>query len=854
MKKKKRGRKKRLFKGFTMVELLVAMAIMSLLLIMAFPVIRSVQTNNTNKKFDEYGKSAISAAKLYVDSYGDDLFEPDITNQFKPITFNDMVKKGLLKDINLSDSTCINNSSVIVVKYKDDYSYCLHLVCKTIEGDSTIYEENNRKGSCQNFKTVKVTYVYNDNGLERRVDKEIIKGEDQYMVLSPSQVGFNLSKNHEVLEFWEEAEKGISFKPGDIINESINSNITLVAKTRKFIYTINYDKGLGTGTMEPTKCAYGSSCILKNNTFKKDYFTYTNWVDSETNKTYSGGENVKETIGNRATLDGKIFTVVASYRKNTVKIKYNSNGGSLLADHSSSITLSGNKVLVKGNEIHHTMNYDGKLTSDGLINWNNPNYLNLSRTGYTVKSGEEWNSNTDGTGRTYNQTSVYSGSELCPDSKNKDCETIMYTKWLKKKVTVIFNCNGGTGGGSQEFTYGESPQSFNITCTKSGFNQDGWKLSTSSTTKNYTTNSGVSDSWIDTYSPSVTLYAHWVPSNVYITYNGNGATSGSTATTTCQKNTNCTLAANGFDKKGYAFDGWYTSASGGSKYGQTTNINKSITVYAHWRLTHPYYNSAGNYYTLLQTAINETPTNGIIYLQQNYNDTGKAKLNTNKKLTFDARGYTLNLTKDNIEVANGELTLKNGTINTSTEDNSAILCSGGKINIISGVTIHCSYITNKELGTQAIKITNGTVNMSGGTVSSGEGAKSGYAKCVHLTGGSFIMSGGKIIANATKSSGHGGTGINNSGGTVTIKSGATIESKKGGKSRCGVCGNSGKSIIKSGATVNINDHVTNGKAPAVLWAGSGKICYENGVNLGCKGATRCVSDSKNITKKGKGKC
>ena len=67
-------------KGFTMVELLVAMAIMGLLVIMAFPTIRAVQTNNTNTKYQEYGNAAVSAAKLYTDSYADDMFNYEDTN------------------------------------------------------------------------------------------------------------------------------------------------------------------------------------------------------------------------------------------------------------------------------------------------------------------------------------------------------------------------------------------------------------------------------------------------------------------------------------------------------------------------------------------------------------------------------------------------------------------------------------------------------------------------------------------------------------------------------------------------------------------------------------------------------
>ena len=130
-------------RGFTMVELLVAMAIMGLLVIMAFPTIRAIQTNNTNTKYEEYGKAAVSAAKIYADSYSEDLFDSETVNQFKQIRFSDLVKKDLIKDINISDSTCIGQSSVVIVKYRDDYEYCLHLIC-TPKGNLTkkLYEEN----------------------------------------------------------------------------------------------------------------------------------------------------------------------------------------------------------------------------------------------------------------------------------------------------------------------------------------------------------------------------------------------------------------------------------------------------------------------------------------------------------------------------------------------------------------------------------------------------------------------------------------------------------------------------------------------------------------------------------------
>ena len=104
------------------------------------------------------------------------------------------------------------------------------------------------------------------------------------------------------------------------------------------------------------------------------------------------------------------------------------------------------------------------------------------------------------------------------------------------------------------------------------------------------TSSGISDKASGgTYKPSDingatsrTFTASCSANTVKITYNGNGNTGGSTAATTCNYNQSCTLRSNGFTKSGYKFEGWYTKASGGSKYGSTTTITSNTTVYAHW--------------------------------------------------------------------------------------------------------------------------------------------------------------------------------------------------------------------------------------------------------------------------------
>ena len=86
-----------------------------------------------------------------------------------------------------------------------------------------------------------------------------------------------------------------------------------------------------------------------------------------------------------------------------------------------------------------------------------------------------------------------------------------------KSVNVTFNCNGGkiTGTSSatatSKYTIGKTGNKFDKTCTppSSDKKQDGWKLHSSDPDKRYETANGVRDDWIDTNSPSITIYAHY---------------------------------------------------------------------------------------------------------------------------------------------------------------------------------------------------------------------------------------------------------------------------------------------------------------------------------------------------------
>ena len=102
----------------------------------------------------------------------------------------------------------------------------------------------------------------------------------------------------------------------------------------------------------------------------------------------------------------------------------------------------------------------------------------------------------------------------CPSGTLKKGPYIVYygrvSSCSNKSIEVTFNCNGGKGDGKQTFKSDVAGQKFTTKCTPAQCKvQDGWKRDKNGTAKNYETNSGVSENFVLTYSPKITLYAHW---------------------------------------------------------------------------------------------------------------------------------------------------------------------------------------------------------------------------------------------------------------------------------------------------------------------------------------------------------
>ena len=132
--------KKTKTKGFTLVELLVAISIMGIILVIALPQISNIQQNNKTTKYKKYAESMLSSGKLYTDAYTEDMFGNNQSGCVD-ITYNEMKEKDLLKEIKISGSTCNSNKTFIRVrKSNNHYLYETSVYC-TDKNGKVVYED-----------------------------------------------------------------------------------------------------------------------------------------------------------------------------------------------------------------------------------------------------------------------------------------------------------------------------------------------------------------------------------------------------------------------------------------------------------------------------------------------------------------------------------------------------------------------------------------------------------------------------------------------------------------------------------------------------------------------------------------
>lgn len=135
-------------KGFTLIELIVAIAIMGVLLIIALPQVSRIQSANKDKKYQTYEKAIVSGSKLYIDSYAKDLFGNNNSGCVR-IKYSELKNKNLAKDFGAKSISCGNDNTtyVEVRKVVDEYKYKINMVCINTETKKEVYKTKEITGA-----------------------------------------------------------------------------------------------------------------------------------------------------------------------------------------------------------------------------------------------------------------------------------------------------------------------------------------------------------------------------------------------------------------------------------------------------------------------------------------------------------------------------------------------------------------------------------------------------------------------------------------------------------------------------------------------------------------------------------
>ncbi|GAA3891797.1 hypothetical protein GCM10022381_37050 [Leifsonia kafniensis] len=144
-----------------------------------------------------------------------------------------------------------------------------------------------------------------------------------------------------------------------------------------------------------------------------------------------------------------------------------------------------------------------------------------------------------------------------------------YAHWTVQERTVTFNAQGGSKVAAVSTDYNtviKAPKA----PTRTGYTFAGW----------YTKATGGSKwSFTAKVTTDATAYAHWTVQKRTVTFNAQGGSKVAAVST----NYNTVIKApKAPTRSGYTFAGWYSKATGGSKWNFATKVTANATAYAHW--------------------------------------------------------------------------------------------------------------------------------------------------------------------------------------------------------------------------------------------------------------------------------
>ncbi|MCH4276995.1 MAG: InlB B-repeat-containing protein [Atopobiaceae bacterium] len=238
---------------------------------------------------------------------------------------------------------------------------------------------------------------------------------------------------------------------------------------------------------------------------------------------------------------------------------------------------------------HNPFKYTITLTYDAPTTFRPPSddsdYYGTYRAGYCF---DHWSQNRDGTGTTYTED-----QEILNLTDVQDGHVDVWYIWRPINYSFAFLGNGATSGSmtNEVMTYDQEKALTANAYARTGYTFVNWNHRADGSSWSYSDQALVKNT--TRYSETLSLYAQWKPNSYTVTFDGNGADSGSMAGLTLDYDESHTLDASTFTRAGYTFAGWNTAADGtGTAYADAASIKNlatgdtgdtSATLYAQWK-------------------------------------------------------------------------------------------------------------------------------------------------------------------------------------------------------------------------------------------------------------------------------
>ena len=322
-------------------------------------------------------------------------------------------------------------------------------------------------------------------------------------------------------------------------SKSISTNSTYYPITKLNTYTVSYNANGGSGAPASQTKTTNNNLTLSSVKPTRVGYTFRGWgtSSSATTATYQPGGTYS---------NNKSITLYAVWKINKVNIKFSTNSGTV---QTSSTNASGkiykwkqdssgvvSRTAANGSTYSNpffTLKYGSSTNSDGLPNYNNSKYLNITKTGHNAISGQEWKclSGCTLSGKVFNQATVYKASDFCDASKG-DCTVTLGVNWVASTYTITLDSQGATSSGTTKVYYQYNTtktingtvcyyytnstltnclsNGYNITKpTKTNYTFSGYYTGTNGSGTNYVNSSGTFINNVYKTTGNRTLYAKW---------------------------------------------------------------------------------------------------------------------------------------------------------------------------------------------------------------------------------------------------------------------------------------------------------------------------------------------------------